>query len=131
MTEGSAVTRARFIFHIAFESDWKSAEETGTYRVSTRGARLDEGVGFIHAGFEHQVPVVGAILYKDAPEPLVVLVIDTECLDVPVVVENLEGGEEGFPHIYGPLPVRAVVDVRPASLTADGRFMVGEPRHRS
>ena len=124
------MTPARFIFHIAFERDWESAEETGTYRVSTRGARLDD-VGFIHAGFEHQVPIVGAALYKDASEPLVVLVIDTERLDVPVVVDNLEGGEEGFPHIYGPLPVRAVVDVRQASLTADGRFTVGEPRHRS
>ncbi len=106
MDDGSEVTSARFIFHIAFASEWKAAEETGSYRVSTRGAQLDD-VGFIHAGFEHQVPIVGALFYRDAPEPLVVLVIDTELLDVPVVVENLDGGEEGFPHIYGPLAVRA------------------------
>jgi uncharacterized protein (DUF952 family) len=124
MDEPSTGTPARFIFHIAFESDWKSAEEIGTYRVSTRGAHLDD-VGFIHAGFEHQVAGVGALFYEDAAEPLVVLVIDTERLDAPVVVENLDGGEEGFPHIYGPLPVPAVVDVRPARLTAEGVFTFG------
>jgi uncharacterized protein (DUF952 family) len=73
--------------------------------------------------------VIGAALYEDVQEPLVVLIIDTEHIDVPIQVENLEGGDEGFPHIYGRLPVSAVVDVRPASLTADGHFIVGEPRH--
>jgi hypothetical protein len=36
-------------------------------------------------------------LYADAIASLVVLVIDTEVLDAPVVVENLEGGDEGLP----------------------------------
>jgi uncharacterized protein (DUF952 family) len=129
VSDGSEANAARFIFHIALVSEWKSAEEVGTYRVSTRG-RSFEDVGFIHAGFEHQVPRVGAEIYKDVAEPLVVLVIDTERVDVPIRVENLEGGNEGFPHIYGPLRVCAVVDVRPANLTADGRFIVGEPRDR-
>ena len=67
---------------------------------STRDAYLDE-VGFIHAGFEHQVAAVGSFLYRNASEPLVVLAIDTDLLDAAVVVENLEGGSEAFPHIYG------------------------------
>ena len=104
---------ADLIFHIAFESDWSSAQPVGEYRVSTRGALLDE-VGFIHAGFERQVAGVAAAFYGDVTEPVVVLVIDTERLDVPVVVEDGGGGEE-FPHIYGPLPVEAVVDVRQLS----------------
>ena len=100
------------------------AQEAGVYRRLDAGTLLED-VGFIHAGFEHQVSGVGALFYGDVSEPLVVLVIDTERLDVPVVVENLVAGEEGFPHIYGPLPVTAVVDVRPARLTADGEFVVG------
>jgi uncharacterized protein (DUF952 family) len=52
-----------------------------------------------------------------------VLVIDTGQLDVPVVVENLEGGE-GFPHIYGALPARAVIEVRPAGVTSAGEFVI-------
>lgn len=123
------VRPTRHVFHIALEGDWKAAEQSGTYRVSTRGARLED-IGFIHAGFEHQVAVVGAVLYRDAPEPLVVLVIDTGLLDVPVVVENLEGGDEAFPHIYGPLPARAVVDVLSAVMTTDGRVVVQKQLRR-
>jgi uncharacterized protein (DUF952 family) len=124
--DGSRGRPDRFIFHIAFESDWRAAERDGEYRVSTRGKRLED-VGFIHAGFEHQVLDVGAAFYRDAPEPLAVLVIDTGQLDVPVVVENLEGGDEGFPHIYGALPARAVVEVRPAGVTSAGEFVISRP----
>jgi uncharacterized protein (DUF952 family) len=110
------------IFHIAFESEWNAAKRGGTYRGSTRGADLDE-VGFIHASFENQIARVGEGLYEDAPEPLVVLAIDPDLLDASVVVENLEGGDEGFPHIYGPLPIGAVIAVQRATVT-DGHFVI-------
>jgi uncharacterized protein (DUF952 family) len=115
------------IFHIAFERDWTAAMHAGEYRVSTRGATLED-VGFIHAGFENQVSTVGTARYHDVTEPLVVLVIDVNQLDVPVVVENLEGGAEAFPHIYGPLPVSAVVAVRAAGIDSAGQFIVGDSR---
>jgi uncharacterized protein (DUF952 family) len=124
---GSTQAESHFIFHIAFESEWQSAQVQGSYRVATRGRSLDE-VGFIHAGFEDQVPTIGAALYADASASLVVLVIDTEVLDAPVVVENLEGGDEGFPHIYGALPASAVVEVRRAAMT-EGGFHMEEGRH--
>jgi uncharacterized protein (DUF952 family) len=57
-----------------------------------------------------------------------VLVIDTERLEIPVVVENLEGGDEPFPHLYGPLPTGAVVNVLAAVVTSDGRFVLREQR---
>jgi uncharacterized protein (DUF952 family) len=123
----STPAATRFIFHIAVESDWDSAERVGSYRTSTRGRSLGE-VGFIHASFEDQVPTVGAASYADTTAPLVVLVIDTELLDVPVVVENLEGGDDGFPHIYGPLPTSAVVGVCRAGMTDSG-FQVEQQRH--
>ena len=110
------------IFHIAFESDWSAAQVEGSYRVSTRGLTLGE-VGFIHAGFEHQVSTIGTAFYADVTDPVVVLVVDTERLDVPVVVESPKGSEEAFPHIYGALPIHAVVEVLPASIT-DGVFVV-------
>lgn len=110
------------IFHIAFESEWNAAKRGGTYRGSTRGADLDE-VGFIHASFENQIARVGEGLYQDARGPLVVLAIDLDLLDAPVVVENLEGGDEGFPHIYGPLPTSAVIAVQRATVT-DGHFVI-------
>jgi kanamycin kinase len=89
--------------------------------MSTRGATLDD-VGFVHASFAHQVATIGELLYAGAAEPLVVLTIDTARAGVPVRVENLEGGDERFPHLYGELPTSAVVDVRPAAIAPDGTF---------
>jgi uncharacterized protein (DUF952 family) len=113
----------RVIFHIALERDWNTANQDGAYRVSTRDATLEE-VGFIHASFEHQVAGVGSLFYRDVGEPLVVLTIDTDRLEAPVVVEPPEGGDEAFPHIYGPLPTSAVIAVQRATVTDDGRFLV-------
>ncbi|MGQ0434871.1 MAG: DUF952 domain-containing protein [Microthrixaceae bacterium] len=103
------------IYHVTRERDWDSARPTGAYRLSTREATLAE-VGFIHGSFAHQVRRIGTAVFGDTSEPLVVLVVDPERLDARVVVENLEGGEEGFPHIYGPIPTGAVVDVLQARI---------------
>lgn len=110
------------IYHVTFESDWTNAQSTGEYRLSTRGALLEE-VGYIHASFAHQVQRIGAYVYQDASRPIVVLAIDPTRLSSPVKVENLDGGTEGFPHIYGPLPTSAVIDVLPTSFDR-GQFIV-------
>ena len=110
------------IYHIAAEADWEDAQASGEYRISTRGAHLED-VGFIHASFAHQVERIGALVYSDASEPLVVLVIDPRRVNSPLKVEGADGGTEEFPHIYGPLPTSAVVDVLPVRLE-DGRFTV-------
>jgi predicted ATPase/class 3 adenylate cyclase/uncharacterized protein (DUF952 family) len=127
VTAGSVERSSRHVFHIALEGDWEDAQQSGVYRVSTRGSRLED-IGFIHAAFEHQIAVIGAVLYGDTTEPVVVLVIDTEYLEIPVVFENLEGGDESFPHLYGPLPTGAVVDVLAAVVTTDGRFVLRKQR---
>jgi uncharacterized protein (TIGR03382 family) len=101
------------IFHLALASDWAAARETGAYTTSTRGQTLAE-VGFIHASRGDQWPAVREQFYADVDEPLVLLRIDTDLLDVPVVEEAPEpGATVTFPHIYGPLPVAAVVQVIP------------------
>jgi uncharacterized protein (DUF952 family) len=46
-----------------------------------------------------------------------VLRIDWRRLTSRVLVEDLLGTGERFPHIYGPIPVTAVVDVRPLRLS--------------
>jgi uncharacterized protein (DUF952 family) len=110
------------IFHIALERDWNEANRDGSYRVSTRDSTLEE-VGFIHASFEHQVAGVGSLFYRDVGEPLVVLTIDPTRLGATVVVEPNDEGGETFPHIYGPVPTSAVIAVRSATVTVDGRFV--------
>lgn len=46
-------------------------------------------------------------------DDLVLLAIDPTKVPAEVVFENCEGHFEPFPHIYGPLPVEAVVSVLP------------------
>ena len=104
------------LFHLALRRDWEEARgsEAGEYRVSTRGRTLAEE-GYLHASYAHQWQGVRDAYYADVTEPLVLLEVDPALLDVPVVEEVPAGGDEAFPHVYGPLPVAAVVAVRELS----------------
>ena len=99
------------LYHIALPADWESAQATGTYAMSTRGVALAEE-GFIHCSWAHQVEATVNRFYADVAE-LVLLTIDEAALDAPVVDEDLYGTGETFPHVYGPIPVSAVLDSRP------------------
>ena len=52
--------------------------------------------------------------------------VDEAAVGAEVRRENLEGGTTLFPHIYGPLPVRAVMDVTPMTPSPDGTFELSE-----
>lgn len=107
------------IFHLALASEWEAARRFGSYTTSTLGRTLAEE-GFIHASRADQWQGVRDGFYSDVEEPLVLLVIETARLDVPVVAESpVPDSTETFPHIYGPLPAAAVVQVLP--LGPDGR----------
>ena len=99
------------IFHLALPEDWARAREVGEYRVSTRGVTLEE-VGFIHASGPHQWQGVRRRFYADVDGPLLLLTIDPARLEAEVVREpGVPGGDELFPHVYGPIPVDAVTEV--------------------
>jgi glutathione S-transferase len=103
------------IYHLATAADWAGAQPAGVYTTSTRGVTLEQE-GFIHASRADQWEGVRERFYSDVDEALVLLEIDTDLLDVPVVEEPpAPGVEETFPHIYGPLRTAAVVAVRPLS----------------
>lgn len=101
-----------YILHLTERSLWEAARERGAYEISTRGRTLQEE-GFIHCSTRAQLPAVASLLYGsyDGPDDLVVLVVDPQRLDVPLRYEAVKPGGEEFPHVYGPLPVSAVVDV--------------------
>ncbi|EGX61442.1 hypothetical protein SZN_02787 [Streptomyces zinciresistens K42] len=102
------------ILHITERSLWEAAREHGTYEMSTRGRTLREE-GFIHCSTRAQLPTVAGFLYGSPGDrdDLVVLVVDPARLTVPVRYEAPGPGGEEFPHVYGPIPVDAVVDVEP------------------
>jgi uncharacterized protein (DUF952 family) len=103
------------IFHVALRPDWDAARASGgPYEISTRGRTLQE-VGFIHACQSlDQVTRVRRSFYADRDD-LVLLVIDTDRLESPVRHEPADG--DIYPHIYGPLPLDAVIEVRPIAAT--------------
>ncbi|MEU8224808.1 DUF952 domain-containing protein [Kribbella sp. NPDC048915] len=108
------------IVHIAFVEHWEAAVRAGCYRWSTRGKSLDDGATFIHASRPEQVAMVANFAYDDVTEPLCLLVIDTTQLVSALCDEDLDGTGLSFPHIYGPLNLDAVADVRRYHRGADG-----------
>lgn len=112
------------LYHLAIRDEWEEAlTRGGPYRRSTLGRSLaDEG--FIHCSFAHQVQATADRFYRGRDD-LVLLEIDTARLVAEVRVEDLVGAGQAFPHIYGPLPVEAVVRARDVPLDLDGRPVVG------
>jgi uncharacterized protein (DUF952 family)/nucleoside 2-deoxyribosyltransferase len=103
----------RFIYHLTFRADWDDAVRAGAYRLSTRGASLDE-VGFIHASFAHQLSATAQRFFADVDaNDLVVLQIDRSRLELPLVIEANPATGELFPHLYGPLDPGAVTALLP------------------
>ncbi|MFC4506474.1 MULTISPECIES: DUF952 domain-containing protein [Streptomyces] len=101
------------VLHITERALWTAAREQGAYEWSTRGRTLAEE-GFVHCSTRAQLPKVAAFLYAaHDPGELVVLVVDPARLDVPLRYEAVPPDGEEFPHVYGPIPVDAVVDVEP------------------
>ncbi len=118
---------AHDLFHIALADDWDDAQHRGEYRVSTRGMTLDE-VGFIHCSRLKQVEQVANTLYGDLDD-LLLLTIDESLLVTPVRDEPpAPGVDELFPHLYGPLPLAAVVQITPW-LRPDGELWKLATRH--
>ncbi|MEU6146312.1 DUF952 domain-containing protein [Streptomyces sp. NPDC047081] len=98
------------ILHLTERALWEAARAHGTYEISTRGRTLQEE-GFIHLSTRAQLPRTAR--FYEGLDDLVVLVVDPGRLDVPVKYESGEPGGEEFPHVYGPIPVDAVVAVEP------------------
>ena len=95
------------LLHVALPEDLEAAERSGEYLASTRGMSVTE-VGFVHLSYEHQYLGVLERYYADRPDA-VVLVLDPDRLGAEVRAEPGEAGGELFPHLYGPLPLDAVV----------------------
>jgi regulation of enolase protein 1 (concanavalin A-like superfamily)/uncharacterized protein (DUF952 family) len=102
------------LLHLTERALWDAALASGTYEMSTRGRTLQEE-GFIHTSLRHQVVAVAGFLYDGwtGPGDLVLLTIDSDRLTAPLRYEPPAPGADDFPHIYGPIPVDAVVKVQP------------------
>ena len=93
------------LFHITSERAWQAAIAQGSYRAPSLNAQ-----GFIHLSDERQWPLTLQRFYA-GQQGLVLLVLDSEALTAEVRFEAADG--DSFPHLYGPLNLDAVVEVRP------------------
>ena len=98
-----------WLYHLALSSDWQQARSEGSYSRSTRDRSLAE-VGFIHLSAAHQLAATAARFYNDLPAGAVTLLtIDPRELTADVRHEPAPGTGELFPHLFGSLPLHAVV----------------------
>lgn len=104
------------IYHITTENRWARAATEGTY-----APEMFPVDGFIHCSKRDQVIQVANQRFRGA-NGLVLLCIDTEKARAEIVYENLEGGEELFPHLYGRLNNDAVTQVLNFHPGPDGYF---------
>lgn len=113
------------ILHLAREADWNAAQLSGTYRVSTLGATLEQ-VGFIHASTPPQLSAVAERVYSGSTDRLVVLVMDDDAIRLSGTQVKYEDGGDGlrYPHIYGELRIEQVTAALPANFDSDGHFVL-------
>jgi uncharacterized protein (DUF952 family) len=95
------------ILHITTPAAWADAIAKGAYTADSLASE-----GFIHCSEERQLAWVVQKHFQGRTG-LLLLRIDPSRLDAEVRYENLEGGTDLFPHVYGAIPVSAVVDVTP------------------
>jgi uncharacterized protein (DUF952 family) len=94
------------LFHLITESDWALAQQLGQWKPPSLEAQ-----GFVHLSEREQVEGTARRFYAGRND-MVLLEIETALLPHPV---RYEEGEPGilFPHLYGPLPLFAIVSARP------------------
>jgi uncharacterized protein (DUF952 family) len=108
------------ILHVAERGQWDKAKASGSYRADTLDSQ-----GYIHGSKPGQLVRVANLLFRGRTD-LVLLCIDRSKVEPEIRDENLEGGDELFPHIYGPLNTDAVVEVFDFQPQTDGNFVLPE-----
>ncbi len=104
------------IYHITRNTDWGSALTAGSYTADSLATE-----GFIHCSTKQQVIATANRIFKGRRD-LVLLCVDTNKVKPEIRYENLEGGTNLFPHIYGALDIVAVTAVHDFPPLDDGSF---------
>lgn len=109
------------VYKIASAREWEHAMSAGVYA----GSAADVADGFIHLSTAEQTPGTAAKHFA-GQAGLLLLELETTALGSSLVWEPSRGGEL-FPHLYGVLPVAAVLEAHPFPLGRDGVPAAAEP----
>ncbi len=118
------------ILHLLPRREWEEVKGGEQYLPDTFAAD-----GFVHCSADDDVLLaVANRFYAAVDDELVVLTVDERLLGAEVRWESAEPGPPPgvdpattFPHVYGPLELGAVTDVRLLRRDASGRFAGYEP----
>jgi uncharacterized protein (DUF952 family) len=107
----------KVIYTLVRGEDWRAAEREGAYRGSADDARD----GFLHFSTAAQVRESAAKHRRGEPD-LWLVEADVARLGAALKWEAASGGKRPglFPHLYGPLPVAAVLSATRLPLRDDG-----------
>ncbi len=109
---------ANHIYKIVPEALWSEAESTGEFT----GAAIDLQDGYIHFSTGEQVADT-AKLHFAGQSDLVLVAVDGDALGDGLRFEESRGGDL-FPHLYGTLPMRCVLWVKPMPLGDDNTHIL-------
>jgi uncharacterized protein (DUF952 family) len=107
------------LVHLCPADEWSSAQTAGELRPASLAS-----VGYIHLSMPHQVHLPANHLYRGRGD-LVLLHIDPARLDSPIRWElgvTTDPESMLFPHLYGALPISAVINITSYLPAADGTF---------
>jgi len=102
------------IYHICRREEWLTGKKSGDYR----GSSQDIADGFIHFSGADQV-IASAAKHRAGQSGLVLVACDERALGPSLKWEVSRGGAL-FPHLYGAIPLEAVVSVEDLPLGPDG-----------
>ncbi|MCJ2024866.1 DUF952 domain-containing protein [Methylobacterium sp. J-067] len=108
------------IYKICPRSLWRDAERQGRFT----GAPVDVADGFIHFSTAAQVAETAARHFA-GQDDLLLVAVEGDRLGEALRYEASRGGDL-FPHLYGDLPLSAVVSVEEMPLGPDGRHSFPE-----
>jgi uncharacterized protein (DUF952 family) len=108
------------IYKICSAELWGQSQRAGLFR----GAPPDLADGFIHFSTAAQVAETAAKHFAGAARQVLVAV-DAALLGAALKWEPSRGGDL-FPHLYGDLPLNAVLWTKPLPLGTDGRHVFPE-----
>jgi uncharacterized protein (DUF952 family) len=108
------------IYKICEAALWRDAERAGVFR----GAPVDLQDGYVHFSTAEQVAETAARYFAGARD-LVLIAVDAAKLGDGLRWEPARGGAL-FPHLYGALPLAAVLWTKPLPLGDDGRHAFPE-----
>jgi len=108
------------VYKIVAADLWQAAEGGGVFT----GAGIDLNDGFIHLSTGAQARRTAALYFKGQGN-LVLVAIDGAKRGAALKYEPSRDGDL-FPHLYGPLPLAAVLSVRPLPIGTDGNHVFPE-----